>query len=264
MSTFDTGQMGFWRKELIDVALDHETRVHIEEQLAWIAREPSNARPYYHLAQFYRMNGKQDEARGLLLEAVRLDPGHGEAHAGRDLCDPRRVRAGPGTRPHRGGEWGAARGGNAAASRVALDVGRLSPLETLRDIDHADERVAELPAHRRQAIPDGRRGGRPRHSVDHAFVLQLAQSRCEHLRRNPLNIRAELGETTLSFAEIPDHMCRPGAGQQPHALPKGATGRERRRVALSSLDHGPPYQMVTRFFRAPAERRIGDRRAPSV
>ncbi len=65
--------MGFWRSEVIDFALDHETRRHMEEQLAWIAREPSNARPYFHLAQLYRMNGRQDEALGLLLEAVRLD-----------------------------------------------------------------------------------------------------------------------------------------------------------------------------------------------
>jgi cytochrome c-type biogenesis protein CcmH/NrfG len=73
--------MSFWRKEVIEVALDHETRLHMDEQLAWIAREPENARPYYNLSQFYRMNGKQDEALGLLLEAVRLDPAHAEAHA---------------------------------------------------------------------------------------------------------------------------------------------------------------------------------------
>jgi tetratricopeptide (TPR) repeat protein len=73
--------MGFWRKEVIDVALDHETRLHIDEQLAWIAREPSNPHPYYHLAQLYRMNARQDEALGLLLEAIRLDAAHGEAHA---------------------------------------------------------------------------------------------------------------------------------------------------------------------------------------
>jgi len=73
--------MSFWRREIIDFALDHETRVHMEEQLAWIAREPGNAKPYYHLAQFYRMNGRQDEALGLLLEAVALDPKLGEAHA---------------------------------------------------------------------------------------------------------------------------------------------------------------------------------------
>lgn len=73
--------MSFWRKQVIDFALDHETRRHMDEQLAWIAREPSNPRPYYHLAQFYRMNGKSDEARGLLLEAVRLDPAFADAHA---------------------------------------------------------------------------------------------------------------------------------------------------------------------------------------
>ena len=73
--------MGFWRKELIDIALDHETRLHMEEQLAWIAREPANAKPYYHLAQFYRMNGDQERALGLLLETVRLDPAHADAHA---------------------------------------------------------------------------------------------------------------------------------------------------------------------------------------
>ncbi len=72
--------MSFWRREVIDFALDHETRRHMEEQLAWIEREPANARPYYHLAQFYRMNGHADQARGLLLEAVRLDDSFADAH----------------------------------------------------------------------------------------------------------------------------------------------------------------------------------------
>lgn len=67
--------------EVIDPALDNETRLHMEEQLAWIGREPSNALPYFHLAQFYRMNGKQDEALGLLLEAIHLDPVLADAHA---------------------------------------------------------------------------------------------------------------------------------------------------------------------------------------
>ena len=73
--------MSFWRKEVIDFALDHETRRHIDEQLAWIAREPGNAQPYCNLAQLYRMNGRQEEALGLLLEAVRLDANFAEAHA---------------------------------------------------------------------------------------------------------------------------------------------------------------------------------------
>ena len=72
--------MDFWRKEVVDPALDHETEQHIREQLEWIGREPANALPYYHLAQLYRMQWKQDEALGLLLEAVHLDPALADAH----------------------------------------------------------------------------------------------------------------------------------------------------------------------------------------
>lgn len=83
--------MSFWRKDLIDFALSDETRRQMAEQLAWIEREPSNPRPYYHLAQFYRMEGRQDEARGLLLEAVRLDESFAAAHV--SLAEIYAVRA---------------------------------------------------------------------------------------------------------------------------------------------------------------------------
>src|ERR1035438_1786242 len=61
--------VSFWRKEVIDFALDRETQAHVDEQRAWIQREPGNARPYYHLAQLYRVAFKQDEALGLLLRS---------------------------------------------------------------------------------------------------------------------------------------------------------------------------------------------------
>src|SRR5450432_3169434 len=73
--------MSFWRKEVIEQALDAETRLQMDEQVAWIAREPANARPYYHLAQLYRVALKPNEALGLLLESVRLDPAFAGAHA---------------------------------------------------------------------------------------------------------------------------------------------------------------------------------------
>jgi hypothetical protein len=73
--------MSFWRKHVIDFALDHETRTHMSEQLAWIEREPANPHPYYHLAQLYRIAYHPDEALGLLLEAIRLDPTFADAHA---------------------------------------------------------------------------------------------------------------------------------------------------------------------------------------
>jgi len=72
--------MSFWRRQLIDPALDHETRGHMREQIEWIEREPANPRPYYHLALLYRMQWKQDEALGLLLESVRLEEAFAPAH----------------------------------------------------------------------------------------------------------------------------------------------------------------------------------------
>jgi tetratricopeptide (TPR) repeat protein len=71
--------VSFWRQDVIHFALSHETRLHMEEQRAWIEREPWNGRPYYNLAQLYRMEGRPEEALGLLLEAVRLEDGLAEA-----------------------------------------------------------------------------------------------------------------------------------------------------------------------------------------
>ena len=72
--------MSFWRKEVIDFALDQETAAHVREQKEWIAREPSNPRPWYNLAQLYRIAQRPDEALGMLLEAVRLDDAYADAH----------------------------------------------------------------------------------------------------------------------------------------------------------------------------------------
>ena len=72
--------MSFWRKEVIDFALDRETAAHMREQKEWIARDPGNPRPWYNLAQLYRIAQKQEEALALLLEAVRLDDACADAH----------------------------------------------------------------------------------------------------------------------------------------------------------------------------------------
>ena len=72
--------MGFWRKELIDFALNQDTLRLVDEQKAWIAAEPANARPYYHLAMLYRLQHKRDEALGLFLHAAALDDTLAPAH----------------------------------------------------------------------------------------------------------------------------------------------------------------------------------------
>lgn len=72
--------MNFWFREVIQPALDRQTHQHVKEQLDWIAREPSNPRPYYYLAQLQRMENNPEAALGLLLESVRLDPDFAPAH----------------------------------------------------------------------------------------------------------------------------------------------------------------------------------------
>lgn len=77
--------MSFWRDEVVEFALDHETRLAIDEQKAWIQREPSNPKAYYGLARLYRMCGKTDEARVLFAEALRYDDTFAPAHVA--LCE---------------------------------------------------------------------------------------------------------------------------------------------------------------------------------
>jgi len=82
--------MGFWRKDVVEFALDEQTGRAIDEQLRWIAAEPSNPAPYANLARLYRSQGHQDRALALLLESVRIDPGHAPAHQA--LCEIYAVR----------------------------------------------------------------------------------------------------------------------------------------------------------------------------
>jgi Tfp pilus assembly protein PilF len=72
--------MSFWRDRVIDPMMDERTVREIGEQVQWISREPGAADPYVNLAALYRTQQRHDAALGLLLEAVRLDPGHAGAH----------------------------------------------------------------------------------------------------------------------------------------------------------------------------------------
>lgn len=72
--------MSFWRKEVIDFALGQDTELRMQEQKAWIAAEPGNARPYYQLGLLCRMQHQRDAALGLLLHAISLDPELAPAH----------------------------------------------------------------------------------------------------------------------------------------------------------------------------------------
>lgn len=71
---------GFFRKHLIDSALDHETEQHIAEQKAAIEASPGWASGYLNLGLLYQMQYKQDLALEYFLKALALDPHMADAH----------------------------------------------------------------------------------------------------------------------------------------------------------------------------------------
>ena len=122
--------MSFWRKEVIDFALDQETLRHIEEQRAAIERNPSDPRPFHNLAQLYRIQNRQEEALGLLLEAVRLDPAYADAHVA--LAEIYAVRADePAARRH---AHAAERAGNSSAVELLTRHGMIRKPGDRRDV----------------------------------------------------------------------------------------------------------------------------------
>lgn len=105
--------MSLWR-QLVDHALDEETQRNEQEQMEWIAREPSNPEPYYNLAQLRRMQWMEDDGLALLLEAVRLNPSHAMANVG--LAEIYAVR-----KDYRAA-WRHARAAAAAGESSAVDL----------------------------------------------------------------------------------------------------------------------------------------------
>ena len=67
--------MSFWRKEVIDFALDNETRTHIEEQLAWVAREPENESPVWAATTAVRepLERVNRVWRGMVMDSYALE-----------------------------------------------------------------------------------------------------------------------------------------------------------------------------------------------
>ena len=75
-----TVQKGFFREEVIEPALDHETGRHIREQQKAIEADPAAAKPHHNLGVLYRLQGKAAEAEEQFRKALSLDPRLAESH----------------------------------------------------------------------------------------------------------------------------------------------------------------------------------------
>ena len=71
---------GFFRKEVIEPALDEETERHIREQQAAIEADPAAAKPHHNLGALYRLQGKTAQAEEQFRKALSLDPNSAESY----------------------------------------------------------------------------------------------------------------------------------------------------------------------------------------
>ena len=70
----------FWRKSVIQPALDYDVSLAFAEQKAILARDPSNAAAYFALGSLHHFHGQTDLAIQHFEKAVELDPQSPAAH----------------------------------------------------------------------------------------------------------------------------------------------------------------------------------------
>ncbi|HEV2176537.1 MAG TPA: tetratricopeptide repeat protein [Terriglobia bacterium] len=66
--------MGFWRRELIQPALDRDVQAEIAEQQAILERDPGNASAHFALGTLAHFQGATDSAVAFFRKAIELDP----------------------------------------------------------------------------------------------------------------------------------------------------------------------------------------------
>jgi len=72
--------MSFWRRDIIQPALDRQVQAEMAERRANLAREPGNARARFALGTLCHFQGRTDEAIELYLRAIELDPSYAAPH----------------------------------------------------------------------------------------------------------------------------------------------------------------------------------------
>jgi tetratricopeptide (TPR) repeat protein len=72
--------MGFWRKQVIQPALDSDIDSAIREQMALLEQDPFNARAYFALGTLAHFQRRTEAAIGCFLKAIELDPNDPAPH----------------------------------------------------------------------------------------------------------------------------------------------------------------------------------------
>jgi tetratricopeptide (TPR) repeat protein len=70
----------FWRREVIQPALDRDLDAAVAEQRAILERDPQNAPAHFALATLRYSQGETDQAIALFLRAIELDARYAAPH----------------------------------------------------------------------------------------------------------------------------------------------------------------------------------------
>ncbi|MGH9450280.1 MAG: tetratricopeptide repeat protein [Terriglobia bacterium] len=73
--------MSFWRKTVIQPALDSEEEAAIREQQRLLELDSLNPKPHFALGTMAHFRGRTDEAIQYFLKAIDLDPSYAAPHA---------------------------------------------------------------------------------------------------------------------------------------------------------------------------------------
>jgi protein O-GlcNAc transferase len=72
--------MPFWRREVIQPALDTDVDTACKEQEAILAEDPNNAKAHFALGTLSHLQGRTDAAIQYFLRAIELDPAYAVPH----------------------------------------------------------------------------------------------------------------------------------------------------------------------------------------
>lgn len=72
--------MPFWRKSVIQPALDSAESAAVREQQELLRKDPLDPKPHFALGVLAHLQGRTDEAVQYLLKAIELDPSSADPH----------------------------------------------------------------------------------------------------------------------------------------------------------------------------------------
>jgi len=73
--------MGFWRRQVIQPALDSDVEAQIARQRGIVERDPTNAPAHFALGMLAHFRGEIETAVNFFLHAIALDPTFAAPHA---------------------------------------------------------------------------------------------------------------------------------------------------------------------------------------